>query len=147
MKLPRSASFCWQIRNHRSRKGSISVARRLKHLKHGSIPWQWIKQGSKHPQGDNGQTFKVNETCENYDAAVHGYTYLLLTPFSFVKLLKKWLMSCNCIKNIESAPGKPLLKSTTPQPHNPAPHPSSLQKRKRGGSARATLKTVPRALK
>ena len=25
---------------------------------------------------------------ESYDAAVHGYTFLLLTPFSFVKLLK-----------------------------------------------------------
>ena len=35
---------------------------------------------------------------ENYDAAVHGYTFLLLTPFSFGKLLKKRLMSCNCIK-------------------------------------------------
>ena len=28
---------------------------------------------------------------ENYDAAVHGYTFLLLTPFSFDKLLKKMI--------------------------------------------------------
>ena len=27
--------------------------------------------------------------AKTYDATVHGYTYLLLTPFSFVKLLKK----------------------------------------------------------
>ena len=47
------------------------------------------KEGSKRPQGENGQAFEVNETGENYDAAVHGYTFLLLTPFSFVKLLKK----------------------------------------------------------
>ena len=28
---------------------------------------------------------------ENYDAAVHGYTFLLLTSFSFDKLLKKMI--------------------------------------------------------
>ena len=46
-------------------------------------------------------------------AAVHGYTFLLLTPFSFVTLLKKndwWVVTV--LKNIESAPGKPFLKST-----------------------------------
>ena len=48
-----------------------------------------MKKGSKQPQGENGQTFEVKETSENYDAAAHGYTFLLLTPFSFVKLLKK----------------------------------------------------------
>ena len=42
------------------------------------------KGGSEQPQGENGQTFRVNETRENYDAAVHGYTFLLLAPFSFV---------------------------------------------------------------
>ena len=34
---------------------------------------------------------EVNETRENYDAAVYGYTFLLLTPFSFVKLFKKMI--------------------------------------------------------
>ena len=50
-----------------------------------------LKKGSKQPQGENGQAFEVNETRENYDAAVHGYTFLLLTPFSFVKLFKKMI--------------------------------------------------------
>ena len=46
----------------------------------------------KQPQGENGQAFEVNETRGNYDAAVHGYTpFLLLTPFSFVKLFKKMI--------------------------------------------------------
>ena len=34
---------------------------------------------------------EVNETRENYDAAVYGYTFLLLTLFSFVKLFKKMI--------------------------------------------------------
>ena len=53
--------------------------------------------------------FEVNETRENYDAVVHGYTFLLLTPFSFVKLFKKndwWVVTV--LKNIESAPDKPF---------------------------------------
>ena len=50
-----------------------------------------VQKGPKLPQGENGQTLKVNETRQNYDAAVHGYTFLLLTPFSFVKLLKKMI--------------------------------------------------------
>ena len=46
-----------------------------------------VKKGPKQQQGENGQTWKVNKTRENYDAAVHGYTFfLLLTPFSFVKV-------------------------------------------------------------
>ena len=45
----------------------------------------------KQPQGENGQAFEVNETRESHDAAVHGYTFLLLTPFSFGKLLKKMI--------------------------------------------------------
>ena len=27
--------------------------------------------------------------AKNFDAAVHGHTFLLLTPFSFVKLVKE----------------------------------------------------------
>ena len=50
-----------------------------------------VKKGSKQPQGENGQTLKVSEIQENYDAAVHGYTFFLLTPFSFVKLLKNMI--------------------------------------------------------
>ena len=44
---------------------------------------------NKQPQGENGQNFEVNETRESYDAAVHGYTFLIQTPFSFVKVLKQ----------------------------------------------------------
>ena len=41
----------------------------------------------------------VNEARENYAAAVHGYIFLLLTPFSLFELFKKKLLkSCNCIK-------------------------------------------------
>ena len=34
-----------------------------------------LKKGPKEKQGENGQTLKVNEKRENYDAAVHGYTF------------------------------------------------------------------------
>ena len=73
---------------------------------------------------------------------MHGYTFLLLTPFSFVKLLWKndWWVA-TVLKNIESAPGKPFLKV-----HNPTtshPFPTSLQKSWIGPR---TLKTAPRAL-
>ena len=47
------------------------------------------KGGSEQPQGENGQTFQVNETRENYDAAVHCYTFLLLGPLSFVWPVKE----------------------------------------------------------
>ena len=50
-----------------------------------------VKKGPKEPQGENGQTLKVSETRENYDAAVHGYTFFLTNPFSFVKLLKNMI--------------------------------------------------------
>ena len=63
--------------NHRRRKRSFSAARRLKA--------QWLKKGPKQPQGEKGQTLKVNETRENYDAAVHGYTVFVTNPF-FVQL-------------------------------------------------------------
>ena len=46
---------------------------------------------------------------------MHGYTFLLLTPSSFVKLLKKndwWFVTV--LKNTESAPGNQFLKSKTP---------------------------------
>ena len=66
-------------------KRSISAARRLKPSK------TWLHYVTKQPQRENGQAFQVNETREHYDAAVHGYTFLLLTPFSFVKLFKKML--------------------------------------------------------
>ena len=36
-----------------------------------------IKKGPKEPQRENGQTLKVNETRENYAAAVHGYTFFV----------------------------------------------------------------------
>ena len=84
----------------------------------------------------------VNEARENYAAAVHGYIFLLLTPFSLFELFKKnyWRV-VTVSKKIESAPGKPFLKSTTPPP--PPPSPTSLQKRWIGPR---TLKTAPRAL-
>ena len=69
----------------RSRKRSFSATRRLKH---GSAQ-QWLKKGSKGPQGENGQSLKWMK--RKYDAAVHGYTFLFLTPFSFVKLFKKMI--------------------------------------------------------
>ena len=56
--------------SHRRRIKSCSAARRLKH---GSVQ-QRLKNGSEQLQGENGQPFEVNETRENYDAAVHGYT-------------------------------------------------------------------------
>ena len=44
-----------------------------------------VKKGPKQQQGENGQTLKVNETRENNDAAVHGYTFFVTNPF-FVQL-------------------------------------------------------------
>ena len=46
-----------------------------------------VKKGPKQPQRWNGQTLKVSEIREDYDAAVHGYTFFVTNPFSFVKLL------------------------------------------------------------
>ena len=40
-----------------------------------------VKKGPKQPQGENGQTLKVNETRKNYDAAVSGYTFFVTNPF------------------------------------------------------------------
>ena len=62
----------------------------------------------------------VNEARENYAAAVHGYIFLLLTPFSLFELFKKnyWRV-VTVSKKIESAPVKPFLKSTTPTPPPP----------------------------
>ena len=41
-----------------------------------------VKKGPKQPQGENGQTLKVSETRENYDAAVHGHTlFFVSNPF------------------------------------------------------------------
>ena len=55
---------------------------------------------------------------------MHGYTFLLLTPFSFVKKKKKMIdeLQLYVLKNIASAPGKPFLKSTTPQPPPSSPN-------------------------
>ena len=39
------------------------------------------KGGSEQPQGENGQTFQVNETRENYHAAVQGYTFFVTSSF------------------------------------------------------------------
>ena len=49
-----------------------------------NIPLEDLAEASK-------LMIEVNETRENYDAAVYGYTFLLLTPFSFVKLFKKMI--------------------------------------------------------
>ena len=54
--------------------------RQLEGYKHGSVQ-QWLKKRSKQPQGENGQTFEVNETRENYDAAVQGYTFFVTNFF------------------------------------------------------------------
>ena len=65
--------------------------------------------------------------------------FVLLIPSPFIKLLKKkdwWVVAV--FKNTELAPGKPLLKSTTPQ--SPL---TTLQKRKIGPRI---LKTAPRLL-
>ena len=65
--------------------------------------------------------------------------FVLLIPSPFIKLLKKkvwWVVAV--FKNIELAPGKPLLKSTTPQ--SPL---TTLQERKIGPRI---LKTAPRLL-
>ena len=40
-----------------------------------------LKKGPKRPQGESGQTLKVNETRKNYDAAVSGYTFFVTNPF------------------------------------------------------------------
>ena len=66
---------------------------------------------------------------------MHGYRplFLLLTPFSFVKLFKKndwWVVTV--LKNIESAQAKPFLKSTTGPQRSPPPNQLHF---KRGGSA------------
>ena len=63
----------------------------------------------------------MTETRENYDAAVHGYTFLLLTPFSFVKLLKKLLMSRNCIKRYRVGTRLTIFKVHNPTTNSPLP--------------------------
>ena len=40
--------------------------------------------GSGQPQGENGQTFQVNVTRKNCNAAVHGYIFFVTSSFSFV---------------------------------------------------------------
>ena len=40
-----------------------------------------FKKGPKQPQGENGQTLKVNETRKNYDGAVSGCTFFVSNPF------------------------------------------------------------------
>ena len=68
--------------------------------------------------------------------------FLLLTPFSFVKLLKKnYWWGVTVLKNIESAAA--ILNVRNP-PHPPPPHPTTtLQKRWIGPR---TLNTALRAL-
>ena len=78
-----SAKSC----NHRRRKRSFSAARKLKTWLRSTI----VKKGPKQPQRWNGQTLKVSEIREDYDAAVHGYTFFVTNPFSFVKLLKNMI--------------------------------------------------------
>ena len=58
------------------------------------------KGGSEQPQGENGQTFQVNETRENYHAAVHGYTFFVTSSFLVCLTSKKEVIDelCNCIK-------------------------------------------------
>ena len=65
-----------------------------------------VKKGPKQPQRGNGQTLKVSEIRENYDAAAHGYTFFVTNPFLFVKKHDWWVVTV--LKNIESAPGKPF---------------------------------------
>ena len=59
---------------------------------------QWLKKGPKQPQGENDQLWKWMKHSKIMMLLCMVTLFLLLTPFSFVKLLKKWLMSCNCIK-------------------------------------------------
>ena len=58
---------------------------------------------------------------ENYDAAAHALHSFVTDSFSFVKLLKNDWWAVSLLKNIESVPGKPFLKSRTPQPPPPPP--------------------------
>ena len=48
-----------------------------------------LKKGPKEKQGENGQTLKVNENAKIMMLLCMGTLFLLLTPFSFVKLFKK----------------------------------------------------------
>ena len=79
---------------------------------------------------------------------VTSWLHLFVTPFSFVKLfLKKMIKGFYLYKkNIESAPGKPFLKSTTPQSPPPSPPPSTLTSLQKRWIGPRTLKTAPRAL-
>ena len=63
---------------------------------------------------------------ENYDAAAHALHSFVTDSFSFVKLLKNDWWAVSLLKNIESVPGKPFLKSRPPQPPPPPPPSTSI---------------------
>ena len=104
MKSPRCANFCWLILQSSQRKRSLTAAGRLKN---GSVQ-QWLKKGSKQPQGKNGQTLKRMKHAKNW-----------------------WVVTV--LRNVESAPAKPFLKPTTP---NLPPPPRPQLHFKRSGSPR-----------
>ena len=89
MKLPISPICKLLLVNPATTEAGKGPFQQLEGYKHGSVQ-QWLKKGSKQPIGENGQSLKWMKR-ENYAAAVHGYTFLLLTPFSFDKLLKKMI--------------------------------------------------------
>ena len=126
--------------NHRSRKRSISAARRLKtRLRLTMTKERFYAK----PQGEDWANFWSKwSTRKSWCCCAWLHFFLSLTPSSFVKQLKKKKrsMSCNCIKkywvNIRSTIFK-VHNPTTPLPLN------TLQKRWIGPR---NLKTAPRAL-
>ena len=95
MRLSRSASFCWEILQPLQQEKVLFGSSNVKNI------WNISPFYYKQSQGEDGQTFEVNETCENWlcCASLHACAcfvhFLLLTPFSFVKLLKKdwWVVT------------------------------------------------------
>ena len=65
--------------NHRSRKRSISAARRLKTRLRLTMTKERLYTESREER--TGQTFEVNEVRENHDAAVHGNIFFVTDSF------------------------------------------------------------------
>ena len=101
--------------NHRSRKRSISAARRLKtRLRLTMTKERFYAK----PQGEDWANFWSKwSTRKSWCCCAWLHLFLSLTPSSFVKQLKKkkdrWVVTV--LKNTELTSGQRFLKSTAPQ--------------------------------
>ena len=109
----RSASFCWWILQASEQEKVLFGSSKVKNKTPFNNDWRKV----------------LNKAASKWNARKSVMMlcmvtlFLLLTPFSFVKLFKrKWLMSCNCIKKVLSRHQVNPLKSTL-QPHNHHHHP------------------------